>query len=85
MTAVKKRIDHIESVCEELTMNGYTCKVVNNKIEYDAIFGTMIYTCTEKTFMADFYRFIYHLGGRLHSYGLKQKNKENFEQFKKTL
>lgn len=83
MTAVEKRIDHIESVCEELNMNNYNCRVVNNKIEHDAIFGTLIYNCTEKTFMADFYRFIYHLGSKLHSYGLNQKHKENFEKFKK--
>ena len=79
MTSVEKIIDHIESVCEELNMNGYSCNVVNLKIEYNAIFGTMIYDCTENTIMADFYRFIYHLGSKLHSYGLKQKNKENFK------
>lgn len=77
MTPKEKRIDHIESVCEELTMNGYNCKIIENKIYYNSICETMIYDCSEKTIMGDFYRFISHLGTRLHYYGLKEKIKEH--------
>lgn len=77
ITPKDKRIDHIESVCEELVLNGYDCKIVEKKIQYDSISGTMIYDCCEKTIMGDFYRFISHLGSKLHYYGLEQKIKEH--------
>lgn len=72
-------LDHIESVAEELKLNGYDVRVINGinhnsyLIEYDTIAGRMKYQCSEKTVMGDFYRFISHLGSRLHKWGLDMK------------
>ena len=82
MTPAQKRIDHIESVCEELNINGYSCNVIDNKIQYVSICGAINYDCSEKTIMGDYYRFISHLGIKMHSYGLKNKIEESLKQFK---
>jgi hypothetical protein len=82
MTPAEKRIDHIESVCEELNMNGFKCFVVNHKIQFGSMFGTMNYDCSEKTVLGDYYRFISHFGIKLHNYGLEKKLEENLKQFK---
>jgi len=77
-------IDHRESVCEELTLNGYNVKLIDDKIiQCEAIFGSMDYNCTEKTVMGDFYRFLSHYGSKLHYYALKERVKESSEIFKK--
>lgn len=77
MKPADKRIEHIESVCEELILNGFNCKIHKNIIIYDSICGTINYGCSEKTIMGDFYRFISHLGIKMHYYGLEKKLKEN--------
>lgn len=82
MTPLEKRISHIESVCEELNMNRFNCEVVNNKIKYSSISGTMNYDCSEQSIMGDFYRFISHLGIKMHNYGLEHKLEENLRQLK---
>lgn len=83
MTPAEKRIEHIESVYEELKLNGYDCKIYKNIIIYHSPFGTINYSCSEKTVMGDFYRFISHLGIKMHNYGLENKLEENLKQFKK--
>ena len=71
--------DHCESVAEELKMNGFDVRVIKGGngygwlIEYDTIAGRMKYSCSEKTVMADYYRFISHYGGRLSKWGLDNK------------
>ena len=71
--------DHCESVAEELKMNGFDVIVIKGGngygwlIEYDTIAGRMKYHCSEKTVMADYYRFISHYGSRLSKWGLDNK------------
>ena len=64
---------HIGSVAEELQLNGFDVKVIGWLIEYDTIAGKMKYACSEKTLMGDYYRFISHLGSKLHKWGLENK------------
>lgn len=74
-------IYHIESFTEELILNGFDAKIVGtSQIECSAIFGTLKYGLTEKTMMAEFYRFLYHYVSKLSKFGLEQKI---IEQFKK--
>lgn len=68
--------DHIESVAEELKLNGWSISINGKHIECDTIAGKMEYTCTEKTVMTEYYRFIYHFGLKLHKWGLKMKLNE---------
>ena len=71
--------DHCESVAEELNINGFDVRVIKGRngygwlIEYDTIAGRMKYSCSEKTVMADYYRFISHYGSRLSKWGLDNK------------
>ncbi len=79
---IRNFLDHIECVSEELKMNGYDVRVIKGTsynsylIEYDSIAGRMKYQCSEKTIMGDFYRFISHLGSKLHKWGLENKVSE---------
>lgn len=72
-------IDHYENVVEELKLNGFDVKLIHKLkgygylIEYDTIAGRMKYSCSEKTPMGDYYRFISHLGSKLHIWGLEHK------------
>ena len=73
-------LDHYESVAEELKMNGFEVRVINDLpnsydylIEYDTIAGRMKYSCTEKKVMSEYYRFINHYGGKLSKWGLENK------------
>ena len=72
-------LDHCESVAEELRLNGFDVKIVKYyfeiTIEYNSLAGLMQYTCSEKTIMGDYYRFISHLGLKLHKWGLENKIK----------
>ena len=71
--------EHFESVAEELKMNGFDVRVIKGGngygwlIEYDTIAGRMKYSCSEKTVMADYYRFISHYGSKLSKWGLDNK------------
>ena len=71
--------DHCENVAEELKMNGFDVKVIKDTnypiIECDTIAGRIKYSCSEKTIMGDYYRFISHFGSRLHKWGLEHKIK----------
>ena len=71
---------HCEAVAEELRLNGFDVKAVHFSkgphkilIEYDTIAGKMKYKCSEKSIMAEYYRFVHHLGLHLSKWGLENK------------
>jgi hypothetical protein len=70
-------IDYIETLAEELVLNGFNVKVVKETdysyfIEYDTIFGKMKYKQSFNNVMKDYYRFIMCYGMRLQKYGLEK-------------
>lgn len=70
-------IDHTESVAQELNYNGFHVSIIADTIIlYIFIGGEINYKCSEKTVMADYYRFISHLGNKMHQWGLEMKIKE---------
>jgi len=73
-----KYLIHVESVAEELNMNGFNVEVKTEKyqiwIEYDTMAGKMIYCCSETTIIGDFYRFVSNYGSKLQKWGLDNKN-----------
>lgn len=69
------KIDHIESLSEELRMNGFDVRINEGKIVHDAIFGKWEYKPMLSNYMADFYRFIMILGTKYKQYGLSNRHK----------
>ena len=68
--------DYLEIVAEEIhLMTGLEANVRNRKIVVDTIAGTIVYEKVSNDIMIDVYRFIYHYGRRLFTYGLEQKLK----------
>lgn len=70
-------IDYIETLAEELVLNGFNVKVVKETdysyfIEYDTMFGKMKYKQSFNNVMKDYYRFIMCYGMRLQKYGLEK-------------
>jgi hypothetical protein len=75
---INKRIDHCEKVSEELNLfMGWETTVVDREVVLDTVAGKMTHSVSpEMGVMWDVYRFISNYGSKLHSWGLKQKIKE---------
>lgn len=70
-------IDYIETLAEELVLNGFNVRVVKETdysyfIEYDTMFGKWQYKTVFNNVMKDYYRFIMCYGMRLQKYGLEK-------------
>lgn len=61
--------DFLESLAEELRMNGFPVKIKGDELEMDCVFGEFRYEPTRRNFMYEFYRFIMIYGGALQRYG----------------
>jgi hypothetical protein len=70
-------IDYIETLAEELILNGFNVRAVKETdysyfIEYDTICGKMKYKIVFHNVMKDYYRFIMCYGMKLQKYGLEK-------------
>jgi len=74
---VAERLNHIEQVSEEINLcTELKTKVIGKKINAQYLFGEINYECSEKTVMADVYRFFNHFGLKLANWGLQSKINE---------
>jgi hypothetical protein len=77
------RDSHIESVAEELRLNGFQVRVEEEFIVCDTVAGEVKYSCQNiPNIMADFYGFITIYGTKLSVYG-RDKRIEARETFEK--
>ena len=72
LTHKEKKSDYLETLAEELRMNGFPVEVGNNEIVIQAIFGEYRYGKYLKgDLYYDLHRFVMCYGGRLHQYGME--------------
>ena len=71
----QKQTDYIESLCEELKLNGFDVSICDEGISCNSIFGKWIYKpAFSDLYMRDFYRFIQIHGSKLETYGLNSRH-----------
>ena len=72
LTHKEKKFDYLETLAEELRMNGFPVEVEDNEIVMPAIFGEFRYGRFLKgDLYYDFHRFVMCYGGRLQQYGME--------------
>ena len=72
LTYKEKKSYYLETLAEELRLNGFPVEVEDNEIVMQAIFGEFRYCRMLKgDLYYDFYRFVMSYGGRLHLYGME--------------
>ena len=90
LTDEEKKSDYLETLAEELRMNGFPVEIDNNSLVMQAIFGEYRYGWMLKgDLYYDFNRFVMCYGGALQRYGMeangggygeKKYFKDNFEE-----
>lgn len=72
LTHKEKKSDYLETLAEELRMNGFPVEIDNNKIVIQAIFGEYRYGKYLKGDLHyDLHRFVMCYGGALQQYGME--------------
>ena len=82
---MKQKVNRLETVAEELNLNGFKASVKYEKdwyIEVKTIAGNVKFISTQLTYMGDFYRAIHHVGLKLQKWGLENKIKEMRQSLK---
>lgn len=71
-------LDYIETLSEELNLNGFDVKVVQRGLkiylEMDTIAGKMTYTRAFDNIIKDYYRFIRTYGSKLATWALNEQH-----------
>jgi hypothetical protein len=69
------KTEYIESLVEELKLNGFDVVICTEGVSCNSIFGKWIYKpAFSDLYMRDFYRFIQVYGYRLTKYGLTSRH-----------
>ena len=72
LTDEEKKSDYLETLAEELRMNGFPVEIDNNLLVIQAIFGEYRYGMFLKgDLYYDFHRFVMCYGGALQQYGME--------------
>ncbi len=72
LTHKEKKSDYLETLAEELRLNGFPVEIDNNGLVMQAIFGEYRYGRMLKgNLYYDFHRFVMCYGGRLQQYGME--------------
>lgn len=82
---IDRQIDYIETLTEELVLNGFDAKPGDRSVKMNSIFGEFEYKPTYHNIMYDYFRFIMVYGGSLQRYGLEAngggfKDKKYFKE-----